>query len=191
MVIMDYSSFYKCKTSGDMMILDTSTDDFLCGHNSNGLLNNFITYMQKYVNVTVQRGQVLNYLNLRIIQSVYGISMNQTQHIKDTILDVWFPPDDGNSTVKAAYTPFSTDPAYERQLAETLPAQQDELVQLEYEYGGNFPHLIGKVSHVTVWTRPDLSYALSRLQKYATIPSRPAFEGVKRLGRYLYCNTLT
>jgi len=181
--------FYQCKTSGDMMILDTSTDDFLCGHNSNGLLNTFITYMQKYVNVTVQRGQVLNYLNLRIIQSIYGISIDQTQHIKDTILDVWFPPNDGNSTVKAAYTPFSTEPAYERRLAETLPAQQDELVQLEYEYGGTFPHLIGKTSHVAVWTRPDLSYAMSRLQKYATIPSRPAFEGVKRLGRYLYYNT--
>jgi hypothetical protein len=127
------------------------------------------------VNVTVQRGQVLNYLNLRIIQSIYGISIDQTQHIKDTILDVWFPSDDEESKVKAAYTPFQTDPSYERRLAETLPAQEDELVQLDYEFKGNYPHLIGKTSHASVSTCPDISYAMSRLQKFATIPSRPAF----------------
>jgi hypothetical protein len=149
----------------------------------------FITYLSKYLTVTVQRGAVLNYLNLRIIQSLYGISIDQTQHIKDTILDVWFPSDaSSTNVVKAAYTPFRTDPDYEKSLVETLPADKDELIKLEYEYGGTFPHLIGKSSHVTVWTRPELSYAMSRLQKYATIPNRPAFEGIKRVGRFLYHN---
>jgi hypothetical protein len=170
------------------MIIDTSTDDFLCGHNSNSLLNSFISYLKKYVNVTVQRGAILNYLNLRIVQSIHGISIDQTQHIRDTILDVWFPADTEEGMVKSAYTPFRTDSDYEKALAETLPATDEELVRLEYEYGGTFPHLIGKVSHVGVWSRPDLAYAMSRLQKYATIPHRPAFEGIKRVGRYMYCN---
>jgi hypothetical protein len=180
--------FYYDKSTGEMMILDTSTDDFLCGHNSPTLLKPLIDYISKYVNVTVQQGEILNYLNLRIIQSRYGISINQTQHIKDTILDVWFPKDDGKSSIKAAHTPFSTDPKYKRKLVETLPAQEDELAQLEYECGGTFPHLVGKVSHVSVWTRPDLSYAMSRLQKFSTVPHRPAFEGIKRVGRFMYYN---
>ena len=53
-----------------------------------------------------------------------------------------------------------TDEAFERELAETLPADDEELKQLEYEYNGSYPRLIGQIMHVQCFTRADMSYSL-------------------------------
>lgn len=100
--------------------MNTSTDDFLCVCTSyEAIFSSLNQHVVKYVNVTVQTGSILNYLNLRIIQSEHGISISidQTQHIKDSILDVWFPQDEN---VNAAYTPIRTDSKFETDLVEVL-----------------------------------------------------------------------
>jgi hypothetical protein len=71
-------------------------------------------HLSQYVIIKSQMGPELHYLNLRIIQSDLGISIDQTEHIqdtKDTIIDVWFPK--GNK-INVAYTPYGTDAAFER-----------------------------------------------------------------------------
>ena len=169
----------------DIMFVCTSTDDFLSAFSRPSTFLAVRDHISKYVNVTSQQGYTLNYLNLRIIQSRYGISIDQTEHIKENILDLWFP---NGEYVKTVYTPFRTDGQFERDLSECLPADDQELAQLEFEYKGSFPRLMGQVQHVAVWTRIDISFGCARLSKYVTVPSRITFEAMKRLGRYLYHN---
>ena len=126
-------------------------------------------------------------LNLRIVQSPDGISYDQTQHIKDTIIGFWFKPSEQNNRfIKQVNTPFRTDSDYERELADTLPADEDRLQTLELEYGATYAFHFGRFMHVCVWSCAVLSCASSKLTRYTAVPHRPAFEGLKRMVRFLY-----
>ena len=86
--------------------------------------------MERFVPVTVQEEHVLKYLNIWIVQTDQGISIDQTHHIRTTILDVWFSPGTVEH-LKSANTPYRTDSDYERALNEQLPATGEELTKLE------------------------------------------------------------
>ena len=85
-----FVKFYPC---GDMLWICTSTDDFLCAFTKEYVFSDFMVFMDSLFPVTAQTGTVLKYLNLRIIQTDYGVSIDQTQHIKTKIVDKYFPLD--------------------------------------------------------------------------------------------------
>ena len=66
----------------------------------------------------------LKYLSLTIYQSSYGTSFDQTNHIKQNILDTWF--DKGHPTEKTN-KPIPVDPFHEEDLSQSLPLQNDDL----------------------------------------------------------------
>ena len=140
--------------------------------------------MDSLVPATVQTGMVLKYLNVKIVQTDFGISIDQTQHIKITIIDRFFPPT-RTERLKSVDTPYRTDGEYERALAEALPATGQELKALEDQYGGTFHSIIGMFLHVEQVTRFDTGFAVTRLAQHASCPSAPAFQGLNRLARYL------
>ena len=181
------SALFIYRKDGDILIVNCSTDDLLCAYSNAVLFHNLRDHIKKYVEVTTNEGSVLKYLNLRIVQSKYGISFDQTEHIRSTILDEWFP-NESKENVKPVHTPFRTDNTYERELAETLPASSAELIRLAKEYRGSYPALVGQLMHVAVWSRLDIGFAISRLARYTPVPSEPAFAGLKRIGRYLFAH---
>ena len=162
----------------------TSTDDFLCAFSHENVFANFMKFMDGFVPVTAQTGTVLKYLNLRIIQTDYGISYDETQHIKSTIVDKFFPPN-MTERLKSADTPYRTDSEFEKALCETLPETAEELHKLEKDYDRTFHSIIGRFLHVQQVTRYDTGFAVTRYAKYASCPNKPAFEGLNRLARYL------
>ena len=58
---------------------------------------------QKFFDVTTQEGPILKYLNLCFVQSSYGISFDQTEHIHDMILNLWLK--ELSEYVKGSHTP--------------------------------------------------------------------------------------
>ena len=77
------------------------------------------------------------------------------EHIKETMVDEWFPkPID---SIRICDTPFRTDNAHEKELAESLPIPPDKLGEVEKKCGGKFSAHIGKFLHIEDWSRPDLS----------------------------------
>lgn len=86
-------------------------------------------------------GTVLGYLNLRMIQTVHGVSCDKTDHILLKIVHKYVPPDK-ISTLKPVHTPFRADPEYEKELPEQLPATPTELKELEKRYMGTFPGIL-------------------------------------------------
>ena len=164
------------------LLVALSTDDFLCAYTSTDIFYRFQAHLATYFNLTRQEGPELKYLNFRIIQSEFGISMDQTRHIRESIIDPWF----GTSTnVRTADTPFRTDSQFEQDLAEVLPASPDELQQLEQEYNGPYRSTLGKLNHIQQCSRPDLSYPLNRLARFSVAPSRVTFHGLKRCILYI------
>ena len=167
----------------ESLVVVTSTDDFMCTYTTEKLFSMFKEHMEKFVPVTVQTAAVMKYLSLRIIQSDLGISIDQTHHIKTSILDKWFPPG-MVERLKTADTPYPTDSKFEKDLSETLPATGEELTKLELEFGGKFNSLIGQFLHVEQATRFDLGFSCSRMAQWNVAPNRPAFQELKRMARY-------
>lgn len=170
------------------MLLNTSTDDFLCAYNygNKALLDRLCTELRKLFDITEKGGTVLSYLNLRIIQTEYGISYDQTDHIERKIVNKYFPPSKiEENKLKPVHTPFRTDSDYEKELMEQLPAVGSELKALESKYGGTFAGILGELMHVECVSRFDLSYSIRRLGAFSHGPNAAAFEGLRRALRYL------
>ena len=183
--IQEPSLFIYEKENGTM-ILNTSTDDFLCAYSNQTIFDTLCTHLKRFFDITTEQGTLLKYLNLRIIQSPFGISVDQSQHIEHTIINKYFPPEKvAESGLKAVHTPFNTCNKYEIDLLEQLPATGEHLKALEKRYDGTYASIIGAIMHVYVWTRPDIGYATTRLSQYIQSPSEAAFAGLYRLLRYL------
>lgn len=168
----------------ESLVIVTSTDDFMCTYTSEGLFVLFQKHMERFVPITTQDEMVMKYLSLRVIQSDQGISIDQTHHIKTSILDKWFP-EGMVERLKTADTPYPTDSQFEKELSQTLPATPEELSKLELEFGGQFNSLIGQFLHAAQGTRFDLGFSCSRMAQWNSAPNRPAFIELKRMARYL------
>ena len=176
--------FVKHYPGGDIFLLCTSTDDFLCAFSKEYIFADFMKFMDSVLPVTAQTGKVLKYLNVRIIQTDMGISIDQTQHIKTNVIEKFFPPN-RTDRLKSANTPYRSDSEYERALSETLPARGQELTNLELLFGGSFHSLVGVLLHIQQVTRFEIGYAITRLSQFSSCPNEPAFHGLTRIARFL------
>jgi hypothetical protein len=133
------------------MLLNTSTDEFLCAYNIKQVLDRLCTELQRLFDITTKGGTVLKYLNLSIIQTEHGVSFDQTEHIERKIINKYFPPSKiSENKLKPVHTPFRTDPEYENELMEQLPATGSELKALEEKYGGTYSGILREVVHIEV-----------------------------------------
>ena len=90
------------------LIVVSLTDDFLCVYSHEDLFLYSKIHMHIFVQVMTQEGNSLKYVNVRIIQIDQGICIDQTHHIKATIINHWFPPGMVGH-VKPTDTPHQTD----------------------------------------------------------------------------------
>jgi len=127
------------KRGNDIIILLSEIDDFMLLVSQKHLYLDIKTRIEKSYDITMQEGPVLQYLNLQIIQSDAGISIDQTKHIFK-MLKPHFPI---NSAFTATDIPFRTDRAYEEEMMDAVPASPSELKLLEKEYKCSYATLYG------------------------------------------------
>ena len=145
-------------------------------------------YFENFMNESFEmtspgKQTIMSFLSTRIVQSEHGISLDQTYHIKNKILNDWFPP---NSTVKHVNTPIDHTTDFEIKLGTTAAIKQHDLHTYEKLYHGEFRHSIGQLLHVQQWTRADISYSVSRLATYNTSPNPVAFKTIRRIMQFLH-----
>jgi len=90
-----------------------------------------------------------------------------------------------SSTFTKVDSPFRTDRGYEQELATAIPATPFELKILEKEYGGSYLSLYGQLLHVSTISRPQITNAMQCFGKFQSGPCKIAFEGLKRIFRFL------
>ena len=64
-------------------------------------------------------------------------------------------------------------------------SEPEQLLTLEKRYKGYYVKLIGMLNHSYCWTRQDIGFTLSQLDRYICAPSPVVFEGSHRVARYL------
>jgi len=141
--------------------------------------------LEKLFDLMVCEGSTLKFLNLQIFRSPNGISFDQTQHIKHTILAEHFkdiPP----SSIPCQLYPFPIDPSFEKTLYEHPPLTGLDLTLATKKFRFTFGHVVGMLMHVTTVSRPDLAYSVIRYSGYMACPNKPIFDALHLTMCYLY-----
>jgi hypothetical protein len=177
--IYDHGVFvWKQQSSEFFLVL--ATDDCLV------LCDDWSQFLDlKAFEVTLQEGAILHFLNLRIIQSPAGISIDQTDHIVEKIVTPYFKNQD-TSTLVSITSPFQMDSSFEQSLYEALVLVVAALKKLEDQHGGSIYHWNGVLLHVAITTIVDINYAIMRISGYLAAPSDVIFEGLAHTMRYLF-----
>jgi hypothetical protein len=135
--------------------------------------------------LTLQEGNIVRFLNLRIIQSPQGISIDQTDHIVDTVIGPYFQ-NRVTSKMLAITSPFPADSSFETTLYESPILAGSNLHRIEKHYGGSLFPWNGILLNVAVTTRVYLGHAVMRLSGYLAAPNEAIFTAIDHTMRYLY-----
>jgi len=164
-----------------LVLLAISTDDILIYTKYEDFYLKIKTKLNEAFGVTSQNSSIIHYLNYKIVQSQYAISVDQTKFILD-IVHQYIPP---NSRCPKIDTPLRTDRQFANEILESIPASPSELKQLAIEYKAEFRTIFGQLCHIMKASRPDLSNAINRLGIFQAAPNRLAYASIYRVLQYL------
>ena len=160
------------------------TDDILMLASNIRCHHVLFQHLQTDFDLTFQTGAIIKFLNLRIIQSNHGISIDQNDHIDD-FLRKYFANRDPSSIPYFSY-PFPTSNSFERRLYESLPLLGVDRHTFEQKFGGTFATWVGALNHLAVTTRLDLSHAVMRFSTYMSCPNAVIYETLDMCLCFLY-----
>jgi hypothetical protein len=117
------------------MFLVLATDDCLVVCDDHQQLLDLKSKMEALFEVTLQEGAILRFLNLRTIKSPAGISIYQTDHIVENVLDPYFQDRD-TTDLRYITSPFPTNTSFEQSLYEAPVLTGTDLQAMEIKHGG-------------------------------------------------------
>ena len=179
---VDQAYFVKSLPGGHHVYASVATDDILVSFPSYQVFDDLKIYLQQYFELTIQTGQVLQFLGVRYIQSEHCITLDQAEYTF-SLLEHYFGTD--VDTVKTIRTPMRYDSEFERELFDALPLPPKALQYNVIKYKGAYRFWIGKLMFLSTQTRFDIGFAVQKLSEYNTGPTQPAFESIVRILRFL------
>ena len=149
-----------------------ATDDILLATSNKSFYDKLKTTFDTYFAYTTCEGSVLQFLNYRIIQSEYGTSVDQFNHIRQTILKEFFAE---GTKVPFQSSPFILTQSIEMELFKDGPLSEQECAVLDDRYNGTYSHWTGAILHIAEKSRWDLQYLGMRLAGYNNCPSATCY----------------
>ena len=113
------------------------TDNIVYMPRSEGQLDKILDEFGDFFSHKVKKVIELQFLNYRILLSEYGTSINQTNHILQSVLDEYFDKGEIKSS------PFPLDSKFDYVVYSILPMMEEELIQTEKKDEGKYNHWIG------------------------------------------------
>ena len=161
---------------GEKNYLALATYNILIASSTNKPLQILKAEFDKYFTYTVKQGSELTFLNYRIIQSEHGISIDQLNHIDQTILKPNFKDIiDKDEKPKFQSAPFPLNPKFEVELFQANPMDEKQIASIKIKYKGAYNHWTGALQYIAVMSRIYSAYAIMRLSGYNSAPSLPCY----------------
>ena len=151
-----------CRYKG---IICLATDDILLIAENKILFSRLKLEFDSCFKFTTQDGPIIRFLNFRIIQSHHGISIDQTEHTLQNILDDYWRDKD-TSKLSWLSSPFPTISSFEIKLFDAIPLLPGEHTSLVKFHNGSLEKWVGALMNIRVGVRLDISYAVMRLSTY-------------------------
>ena len=106
---IDHAIYINFFDDGTVSYLTVSTDDVLNTTNNKNTFPELTRVFKEHLEIKLQEGSILKYLNFRICQSPLGFSIDQTYNIME-LDNEWLP----TGKFRNVDTPFWTDSSYEK-----------------------------------------------------------------------------
>jgi len=153
----------------DDIILAVYVDDILIAAPSIESCNAIINELTRHIEI-INKGEVKSFLGLNIVRNheQHTISISQPGYI-DRLLAKF-----KMTNAKSAHTPFSPS----TKLKAATPYDTRCNIELYQE-------LTGSLNHLAVFSRPDITFAVSKLSKYKANPTTTHFKAALHVLRYL------
>ena len=155
---------YSRKVDGIMVTLNLSTYDVLVCTDSPLVRTKIESHLRKYFPITTKHGKVLEYLNYCIIQSDSHVTVDQIDHIIK-MTTAYF----SKAPFKKKDIPFHTDRTVEDGISNAQSCVPTAMKALDDKHG-ECSSTHGSINHVSMCSRPDMSYSTTRLGCFLTVP---------------------
>ena len=116
-------------------------------------LHVFLVKCNKYFNYIIREGNELSFLKIRIVQSTFEISIDQSNHIQQKISNTCSKP---SKVVPFQLSPFPLDSKIKMELFYSTPITKQEHAVLAQKYNGAYNAWAGVLVHVAGRSRLDL-----------------------------------
>ena len=173
---MSMKGMYIWKHDDTLSYIYLTTDDIILDTTQEQQYHHLCKALHSYFDYTTQQGMQLKFLNLRIIQSQAGISIDQTAHIEQNILRPYWKQHYGNKIIKFYSEPFPTNPKFEYTLYQEFPLTGKTLKDIVTKHDGFLAHWVGEIMHIStqhVWiyhtVRCDLSVICPALNNHVSM----------------------
>ena len=104
------------------------------------------------------------------------LKLNQAKHINDLLARA------GMEDCSTEPTPVASGAIFSKQDCPTQAAAQDQEQRKQAKW---YRSVVASCIHLSVWTRPDIAFAVSKLCKFMSNPGPVHVKQLKRLLRYL------
>ena len=125
--------------------LALATDDILLASTSPLLYEKLKATFDTYFAYNTVDGPTLLFFNYRIIQSEHGTSIDQYNHIRQSLLQIFFPD---TLSVQFISSPFLLYPKIEMELFCATPLSEKENDDLAIRYHGSYNHWTDTLLHI-------------------------------------------
>ena len=109
--------------NGHIEMLASATDDILLASSHRSLYDAIQQVFDNFFGYTTNDGDVSQFLKYRIIQSQFGTSIDQYNHIRQTILQIFF---NNGATVPFHSSPYPLENTIEMGLCRSRPSTNEE-----------------------------------------------------------------
>ena len=144
-----------CLYVDDILLLGTNID----------VINDVKSFLSKNFDMK-DLGEADVILNIKLIKGENGITLSQSHYVEKVLTRF------GHLESRPISTPY--DPALK--LCKNIGAAKDQL---------RYSQIIGSLMYLAGATRPDISYAVSRLSRYTSNPGDDHWRALERVLRYL------
>ena len=168
---------------GHVAYLAFATDEILFALITHLLFDLLCATFEMSFSFTTTTGNLLQFLNYRIIQSEHGTSVDQYNHIRQSILRGFFPDD---TPIPFQSSPFPLSPAIEMVLFQGALLIEKENEAIAIKYNGSYIHWTGVLLHIGEKSRQDMPYVAMRLSGYNNYPSLETYKILHQSMCYLY-----
>jgi hypothetical protein len=132
-----------------------------------------------------QLGQIDRFNGVDVTQTKHFIKLSNKTYIEKFLQrHQWLI--DEQTDMHTYPVPMQSDTEFHRQLELDIQPTEQEILQLETEYGFGYRQAIGEIIYAMVTCQPDISQPTIKLSQYSTKPRRVHFDAVKQVMRYLH-----
>ncbi|CAK9810942.1 Copia protein [Anthophora plagiata] len=156
---------YISESGQHRLMIGIYVDDFLIIGSDDIIIEKTVSKVRQYFELTEIKDK--NFLNIKIIENEDGIQLSQAAYIEKILKKYNL---EGYNPVKTPMCPTQDLDVYE---------DSPKVDKTKYQ------ELLGSLMYVAIGTRPDISYAISRLSQYNQEPRVMHLTAVKRVYRYL------